>query len=265
MQLGHDLLVAKFPRDVAATQNNFASASASQATLSNAQAYWKMRGDKLGPQPKVQHWTEKTPPKSFQRPSEHPGYGANSEFYKLTMTGKIAVGVIVASGPDDLAISDSEYSTIKSEVMSGLDFWTDNAPASADLSFVFYLGVAYITASNPTSCSSYAACHNVFADPGVQYFNFETKEYLAQSCKQAAAGDGAYLAFFSKYRQSHFAYAYFEGGPIYMQYIAMTVGVLTRLTGCLLTKLDMSLTLLMNTLSDTTKMTESTDITFLPF
>ena len=60
LQLGHDLLIATFPGDVAAMQTNFVSASthiscsASQATLSNAQAYWKLRGDKLKPQPKVQ-------------------------------------------------------------------------------------------------------------------------------------------------------------------------------------------------------------------
>ena len=227
MQLGHDLLVAKFPGDVAATQTNFASASAhipssaSEATLSNAEAYWKMRGDKLKPQPKVQSWTEKTPPKSFPQPSEHLGYGANSP-YRQTLSGKIVVLVLAASGPGDVALSSSEYSTVKSEVFAGLKFWTDNAPASAGLSFAVYSGCASITASNPSYCSSYSACHNVFADPTLQYFGYPTgktgRDQLAQEYKNHANADGAFIAFFSKYRQSHFAYAYFGGGPVYMQY-----------------------------------------------
>ena len=229
LQLGHDLLVATFPGDVAATQTNFVSASthipgsASQGTLSNAEAYWKMRGDKLKPQPKVQRWIEKTPPMSIPQPSEHLGYGGNSP-YRKTMTGKIAVCVLVVSGPGDLAISDSEYSTIKSEVLRGLKFWTKKAPEWARLSFVMYSGCASITASNPSSCSKddFSACHNVFADPALEYFGYKRGQYgkdsLARACREQAVSKGAYLAFFSKYNQSHFAYANYEGGPIYMQY-----------------------------------------------
>ena len=36
--------------------------------------------------------------------------------------------------------------------------------------------------------------------------------------KDWSGGDGAYIGFFSKYNQKHFAYAYFGGGPLYMQY-----------------------------------------------
>ena len=228
LQFGHNLLVAQFPGDFAATQTNFASASAhipgsaSEATLNHAEAYWKFRGDKLRPQPKVQSWTEKTPPKAFPQPSGHLGYGANSP-YRQTMTGKIAVGILIASGPDDsLDISSSESQTIESEVIAGLDFWIKNAPASAELSFALYKGVAVISASNPTFCSSYAACHNVFANPTLQHFGYSTgqigKDQLAGAIKTHAGADGAYFGFFSKYRQSHFAYAYPGGGPFYMQY-----------------------------------------------
>ena len=226
IQLGHDLLIARVPGDFAAKQNNFASASAhishsaSQATLSNTEAYWKFRGDKLKPQPKVQSWTEKTPPQSFPQPSPLP-YNTNSP-YSQTMTGKIVVFVVVASGPGSLRISDSEFTKIKSEVLAALDFWEKQAPASAGLSFVMYSGLADITASDSTYCYNAAVCHNVFADPALKYFGYGPgqagKDKLAQDYKDRAGADGAYIAFFSKYRQSHFAYAYFGGGPIYMRY-----------------------------------------------
>ena len=227
IQLGHDLLIAQVPGDVSATLNSFASASshiadsASSATLSNTEAYWKFRGDKLKPQPKVQHWTEKTAPKCFPQPSAHLVYDANSP-YRQTLTGKIVVLVVVASGPGRLAISDLEFTKIKSEVLAGLNFWTNQAPASAGLSFVMYSGLADITASDSTSCYSSAACHNVFADPAIQYFGYNIgqagKDSIARDYKHKAGADGAYIVFFSKYKQHHFAYAYLRGGPIYMQY-----------------------------------------------
>ena len=138
------------------------------------------------------------------------------------MTGKIAVIVLVASGPGRLAISDAEFSKIKSEVFTAFDFWTGKAPASARLSFAMYSGLAKIKASDSSYCSSYSSCHNRFADPTLQYFGYRKgkagKDKLAQKYKGIARANGAYLAFFSKYKQSHFAYAYFGGGPIYMQY-----------------------------------------------
>ena len=229
IQLGHDLLIAQVPGDFAAKQNKFASASshishsASSETLSNVEAYWKYRGDKTKPQQKVQKWTEKTAPKSFPQPSPLRSPGTNSP-YSLTMTGKIAVLLFVASGPGSLAISDAEFSTIKSEVLAGFDFWTDQAPASAGLSFVMYDRKAIITASDSTSCSntSFSDCHDVFANPTLQYYGYSTgqtgKDDVAQAAKDYANAAGAYLAFFSKYKQSHFAYSNFGGGPIYMQY-----------------------------------------------
>ncbi len=122
IQLGHNLIIANMPADIASKQDAFAHASAqipttaSAATRSNAKAYEMYREDKLRPQPKAQKWTEKTVPKSFPQESPHP---ADSP-YALTMKGKIAVVVLVASGPGSLAVSNSEYQHIVSEVIGGL-------------------------------------------------------------------------------------------------------------------------------------------------
>ena len=45
---------------------------------------------------------------------------------------------MIVSGPDNLAISDSEKNKIISEIQVGLDFWANAAPAAANLQFVLY-------------------------------------------------------------------------------------------------------------------------------
>jgi hypothetical protein len=92
----------------------------------------------------------------------------------------------------------------------------------ANLQFSIYYGYVGISASDSTSCSSYAACHNRFANPALRNLGFKSgqagRDEAAQYIKDHSRSDGAYIGFFSKYKQSHFAYAYFGGGPLYMQY-----------------------------------------------
>ncbi|XP_064401786.1 uncharacterized protein LOC135347693 [Halichondria panicea] len=227
LQLGHNLLVAKVHSRVA-KQNSFShssahiSSSASASTLTHVNAYWMAREDELKPQPTIQKWTEKTAPMALKREDSNEDFRGDSP-YRLTMTGKIAVGIVVASGPGSLAMSQTEYQKVVSECQTGLKFWSDQAAKKrVNLSFVFYSGKATITASNPTSCPSYEACHDVFADASLQAFGYAKgktgKDNLAQSIKDTAGADGAFLGFFSKYSQGRYAYAYFGGGPIYMQY-----------------------------------------------
>ncbi len=227
LQLGHNLLVAKVPSYVA-KQNSFSQASAhipssaSVQSLSHANAYWMAREDELKPQPTVQKWTERTAPMAFKREDSDKRFQGESP-YSPTMTGKIAFAILAASGPGSLAISDSELQKIESECITGLKFWVNQAQKNVvSLSFYVYYGKATISASNPTYCSSYAACHNVFANPTLQAFGFSTdqtgRDQVAQHIKDRAGADGAFFGFFSKYRQRHFAYAYFGGGPLYMQY-----------------------------------------------
>ncbi len=189
--------------------------------MTHANAYWMAREDELKPQPTAQKWTEKTAPMAIEREDSNDFHGDSP--YSSTMTGKIAVVVFVASGPGSLEITDAELQTIISKCQVGLDFWSEQARKnSVPLSFVLYWAKATITAPNPTSCSSFSACHNVFADASLQAFGFPAgragKDQLSEFAKSASRADGAFLAFFTKYRQAHFAYAYFGSGPTYMQY-----------------------------------------------
>ena len=226
MLLGEDLLIANVPRDFIAKRNNFASASAhisesaSPETLMYVKAYWMSREKKTKASPKIQQWTEKTAPAAFPREFPFPDE-ANSP-YRKTLTGNIAFAAIIVSGPGRLTISDFEKEKIISEVIAGLQFWTDAAPAMANLKFSIYNGLAKISAADSTYCLSASACHDVFVDPALQALSFQGgqagKDAVAQYIKDGSGADGAYIGFFSKYKQTHFAYAYFEGGPLYMQY-----------------------------------------------
>lgn len=225
--LGDNLVVAKVPRELIARKNSFVSASAhisstaSPETLVFAQAYYKAREEMAKPKPSPQHWTDKTPPMAL--PQESPALiEAVDSPYRQTMTGHIAFAAVIVSGPGSLAISDSERDTIISEVTAGLQFWLDNAPDSANLRFSFYYDRIPITAADSSSCSTHSACHDRFANPALQSLNYAAgesgRDQLARRLIAHSGADGAYLGFFSKYIQMHFAYAYLGGGPLFMQY-----------------------------------------------
>ena len=225
MFLGDELMVAKVPTSFVSKKQSFASSSAHIAhsappeVLSFVQAYWTAREDKTEPQPEILRWSEKTAPIVLPRESPDP---ENSP-YRTTLTGKIAFVAIIVSGPGSTAISESEKNTVISEIQAGLSFWTDQAQAAGvNLQFHLYYGYPHITVADSNYCSGYAGCHDLFANPALEKLGFETgkagKDGVAQYIKDRSGADGAYIGFFSKYRQSHFAYAYFGGGPLYMQY-----------------------------------------------
>ena len=226
LQLGHNLLVAKVPSHVA-KQNRFSqasahiSSSASAETLSHASAYWMAREDELKPQPTVQHWTERTAPMAFEREDSDEHFRGDSP-YSQTMIGKIVAVILIASGPGSLAINDSETKKIISECQAGLKFWADEALKSFKLLFVVEYKKETINATNPTSCDSHASCYSVVANAFLKASGYSTgkvgEDQLAQSVKNNANADGAFLAFFSKYKQITYAITYIGGGPISMQY-----------------------------------------------
>ena len=226
MFLGDDLLVAKVPTSFISKRQSFNSASAhiaqsaSTETMMFVQAYWTAREEMTKPPPEILHWYEKTAPialpqeSSFSNPASSP--------YRSTMTGHIAFVPVIVSGPGSLTINPIEGATVLVGIVSGTLFWTDSAPASANLKFSIDPHFVDITAADSSFCASFPSCHDVFANPALQQLGHGTgqagRDSLAETTRDARGADGAYIAFFSKYRQSHFAYAYFGGGPIYMQY-----------------------------------------------
>ena len=72
------------------------------------------REDELKPQPTVQHWSKNTAPMVLEREDSDEDFQGDSP-YRQTMTGKIAVGILIASGPGTLAINNDEKQKIKIE------------------------------------------------------------------------------------------------------------------------------------------------------
>ena len=147
---GDDLLVAKVPKGFVTKRWSFASSSAhisesaSPETLMFVQAYWMAREKKRKPQPPAQPWTEEPAPAPPQR---SPPVGEANSPYRQTMTGKIAVGLHMISGPGSLAISDAERTSVVSAVTTGYQFWTGVAPEYANLQF--HLIYTHLTVSTP--------------------------------------------------------------------------------------------------------------------
>lgn len=114
--LGDDLIVAKVPRELITKKTTFASSSAhisssaSPETLMFVRAFYKAQEDMKKPQSAPECWTDKTPPMALARESPFAS-GADSP-YRQTMTGYIAFGCIIVSGPGSLAISDDEKDKI---------------------------------------------------------------------------------------------------------------------------------------------------------
>lgn len=216
IQMGSNVLIANIPTKVAAMQETFAYASTNfPSTASLEVEVFKMYQEKKNnPKPRVQKWTDKSAPIAYPqlKPLE-----ANSP-YTLTMRGKIAVAIVVPSGPGPLFISLQEYTLVLSQVVNAFNFWQAQAPRNAQLSFVLFHWGPPITAPNSRPNCFEAGCHDVFAIPALQAIGYQSKDHLAATIKGQAGAVGAYIGFISKYHQHHFAYAYFGGGPLYMEF-----------------------------------------------
>ena len=212
------VLVAKVPREFVEKKNSFASAtahiseSASPEVMTYVQAYWRARAKRTQPQPTVQRWNEKTAPMVLPRE-----FNINDRYpIDKTMTGKIAVALAIVSGPGHLEITQSEKDLIVSEVTSGLKFWTDEAGRDF-YKLSFNLFTMHHTVSAPETGS-----HNSYADAFLNFNGYSSgltgADEMADYFKLVGGADDAFVAFFTKYSQHHFAFAYLGGGPTYMQY-----------------------------------------------
>ncbi len=218
IQMGNKLLLAELPSDFDINQSPFRHSStqvpstATRNVLNKVEAYKMYRENKISPGP---HWTEETAPRVIPRIEP-----IDKSLFSLTMTGKIAICMVFPSGPGSLAMSDPEVARAYSEVIAGLKVWTDNAPASARLSFVVPSMVVRINVDQAASCPTFESCHNVYVNAIINAFsNVNNLDDLTRLFTPVAEGSTSmFLAFISKYRQGHFAYASSPGGPIYMQY-----------------------------------------------
>jgi hypothetical protein len=127
----------------------------------------------------------------------------------LYMTGSIAVGLVIVSGPGNLAISQPEASMVLSEVQEGLNFLAGAEPR-AKISFVYDIQLVQVTAA-PGSTAGYESAEAPWRDAALGKMGFTASrqgsiEYVNRLV-QTKATNWAYVAYFTKYPLHHFAYA----------------------------------------------------------
>lgn len=136
-----------------------------------------------------------------------------------TMNGKIAVGVVVISGPqaNGVEITQDEYNNIITEVIEGNEFLSS---VYYEANITFSLFQDFVTIDEPPKpeinckeslCNS-RKCEEVFRDPALVKLNFSTGYKgvceLVNSIINKSSANWGYAVFFSKYPMEGYAYSY---------------------------------------------------------
>lgn len=143
------------------------------------------------------------------------------------LSGRVAVGLILVSGPGNLAMSASQQQKIIAEVQNGLSYLGGAAPAR-DVTFVYDIQVAAIalpdTQGEPPAGSSDNEKYEFYEKPwrdaalaaiGQPAGGNGIRKYI-RAIKAAKGAQAAYCAFFTHYTLHHFAYC--SGSYLTMQY-----------------------------------------------
>jgi hypothetical protein len=131
----------------------------------------------------------------------------------IVMTGRIAVGLVVVSGPSQYGVdfSESNVDTVFSQVLAGVDFLAGANP-EVGLAFTLELNVVPITVQPQSGeCESYESCESVWRNPALGVLGYSPSragsvEY-AEALQAQPNVDWGYVAYFTKYPVKHFAYA----------------------------------------------------------
>lgn len=125
------------------------------------------------------------------------------------MTGSVAVGIVIVSGPGHLKFTDAEKQKVVSEVQEGLQFLATAEPR-AKLVFHYDIQPVAVTVAGGNT-SSYEKAEAPWRNAALAKMGYAaTRQGSIQyvnSLKQSKGTDWAYVAYFTKYDLFHFAYA----------------------------------------------------------
>ncbi|AWB22328.1 hypothetical protein DA075_16530 [Methylobacterium currus] len=140
------------------------------------------------------------------------------------LAGRIAVGVVIVSGPGPLTMTSAQQSKIITDVQNGLSFLGGRAPAR-DVTFTYDLHVAQIatpdtTGPIPAGQDPYEHFEAPWRDAALASIGQPAgwsgvKNYIG-GIKAAKGAQAAYCAFFTHYQLHHFAYC--RDDCVVMQY-----------------------------------------------
>lgn len=134
------------------------------------------------------------------------------------MTGKIAVGIIIVSGPTaDLQFSTQETQKVIAEVQNGLGWRAAQNPA-ANITWIYDIHSVQVNV-NPGGGGDKEALWRdpAMVQPGYQG-NWQGVIDYINHIKTQYDTDWTYFGYFTKYPLDHFAYASLGGPRLVMQY-----------------------------------------------
>jgi hypothetical protein len=137
-----------------------------------------------------------------------------------TLTGSIALGLIIVIGTaSGLGFSDAETRLVLQQVMEGCQFLASAYPP-ANVTFIYQPHILTIDAAPNAQCNSFESCEAVFRDPALVQLGYakglQGCVNFVEELRKKKKTRWAYMAFITKYKLAHFAYA--GGVRICMQY-----------------------------------------------
>lgn len=131
------------------------------------------------------------------------------------LSGKVAVGIVIVSGPGTLAFSPEETIKVLAEVQNGLSWLGSHAGATSPVQFFYDLrNVTLQLADDPNQVD----LEGYWRNPTMAELGFASPLAYVESLRSQFQTDWGYCAFFVKYSQSWFAYAFLGGPYLCMQY-----------------------------------------------
>jgi|CXWL01.1.fsa_nt_gi hypothetical protein len=131
------------------------------------------------------------------------------------LTGKVAVGVVIVSGPGDLAFSNDEIVKVHAEVQNGLSWLGSQTGTATPVQFYYDLRNVTLTLPDDPNGSDK---EGYWRNPTMAALGFANPLAYVESIRSSLGTDWAYCAFFVKYSQTWFAYAFLGGPYLCMQY-----------------------------------------------
>ncbi|MBM2618523.1 VCBS repeat-containing protein [Actinoplanes sp. LDG1-06] len=135
------------------------------------------------------------------------------------LEGSVAVGIIIVQGPTaDLQFTDAEAIKAVAEVQNGLGFYAVQNPL-AGITFAYDIqNVTLTTPADPAAADKEA----IFRDGAMAAMGFPANwngvVAYVESLRSEFGTRWTYCAFITKYPVNHFAYAYFGGPHLVMDY-----------------------------------------------
>lgn len=126
------------------------------------------------------------------------------------LAGRVAVGLIIVSGPGGLALTKDEQVQIVAEIQNGLSWLGAQSPAK-DVTFIHQIDPVSVTAQDNPNGGDYEACERPFRDDALRQLGFAAGaagiSAYNRKLQQNTGANFCYCAFITKYSLFHFAYA----------------------------------------------------------